>query len=293
MAFRRATVESFLKLWARSENVVLVSLLPEDAHARIVAHDCDLLLFSVGCSSPSTSAILAEMQVLHALRPEAALAIFADDTSTASILAAMNSGARGYLANSMDPGLALQALSFVLHGGTYFPAVAIQAERSANMAASPGPDFSHDMPTERPPAVAPHQGGISIPRRERNGHSSIAHQPQGSLLYDQVPYLEFNGDIGDLPIVCSTLNISEPMLTSRQQAILRCLCRGDSNKVIARNCHIAESTVKIHVKSILRKIGAKNRTQAAILAIQRGLYAGPAEDIPNSETDSFGSDDEI
>lgn len=159
MAFRRATVESFLKHWARSENVELVSVLLEDAHARLV--DCNLLLFSVGSSIPSTSEVLAEMQVLHALHPEAALVIFADDTSTASIVAAMNSGARGYLANSMDPGLALQAISFVLHGGTYFPPVAILAEKSVNktsMATSPGPDFPLDIPTEQPPAAPPASG---------------------------------------------------------------------------------------------------------------------------------------
>jgi len=61
--------------------------------------------------------------------------------------------------------------------------------------------------------------------------------------------------------------------SDRELEILSCLARGDSNKIIARTCHIAESTVKIHLKAILRKIRVRNRTQAAIWAIQNGLHA--------------------
>jgi two-component system nitrate/nitrite response regulator NarL len=62
-------------------------------------------------------------------------------------------------------------------------------------------------------------------------------------------------------------------LSDRELEILSCLSSGDPNKIIARTCNIAESTVKIHLKSILRKIHVQNRTQAAIWAIQNGLYA--------------------
>ncbi|MGF9761377.1 response regulator transcription factor [Microvirga sp. 0TCS3.31] len=55
-------------------------------------------------------------------------------------------------------------------------------------------------------------------------------------------------------------------LSVRETVILRCLMDGDSNKLIARKFDITEATVKVHVKAILRKIQAKNRTQAAIWA---------------------------
>jgi two-component system nitrate/nitrite response regulator NarL len=55
-----------------------------------------------------------------------------------------------------------------------------------------------------------------------------------------------------------------PRLSAREICILRRLIAGDSNKMIARNNAIAEATVKVHVKAILRKIGVSNRTQAAI-----------------------------
>ncbi len=56
-------------------------------------------------------------------------------------------------------------------------------------------------------------------------------------------------------------------LSGRETAIMARLIQGDSNKSIARNVGLAEATVKTHVKAILRKIGVKNRTQAALWAI--------------------------
>jgi two-component system nitrate/nitrite response regulator NarL len=66
------------------------------------------------------------------------------------------------------------------------------------------------------------------------------------------------------------------IFSDRELEVLSCLSCGDSNKIIARTCQIAESTVKIHLKSILRKIHVQNRTQAAIWAIQNGVYTASA-----------------
>jgi two-component system nitrate/nitrite response regulator NarL len=60
-------------------------------------------------------------------------------------------------------------------------------------------------------------------------------------------------------------------LSPRETQILRCLVGGDSNKVIANRLGTAEQTVKVHLKSLLRKIGATNRTQAAVWAINNGV----------------------
>ena len=61
-----------------------------------------------------------------------------------------------------------------------------------------------------------------------------------------------------------------PRLSIRERCILNCLIEGDSNKVIARKVEIAEATVKVHIKAILRKIRVHNRTQAAIWAMNNG-----------------------
>ncbi|MEH3145436.1 MAG: response regulator transcription factor [Methylobacterium frigidaeris] len=63
-------------------------------------------------------------------------------------------------------------------------------------------------------------------------------------------------------------------LSEREFEILHCLVNGESNKAIARRLSIAESTVKIHVKGVLRKISVSNRTQAAIWALKH-LQPGP------------------
>jgi two-component system, NarL family, nitrate/nitrite response regulator NarL len=62
-------------------------------------------------------------------------------------------------------------------------------------------------------------------------------------------------------------------LSEREIQILQCLLNGYPNKVIAHHLDITESTVKVHLKGILRKIRATNRTQAAIWALNRGLGA--------------------
>jgi DNA-binding NarL/FixJ family response regulator len=68
-----------------------------------------------------------------------------------------------------------------------------------------------------------------------------------------------------------------PRLSVRERCILKCLIEGGSNKVIARKVDIAEATVKVHVKAILRKIGVHNRTQAAIWAMHNGSFISPMD----------------
>jgi two-component system, NarL family, nitrate/nitrite response regulator NarL len=61
------------------------------------------------------------------------------------------------------------------------------------------------------------------------------------------------------------------LLSPREREILLLIARGDSNKLIARELDIAETTVKIHVQHILRKLGLSSRVQAAVYATQAGL----------------------
>ena len=68
-------------------------------------------------------------------------------------------------------------------------------------------------------------------------------------------------------------------LSLREIEIIRCLADGAPNKVIARHLDISEATVKVHIKTILRKLGLSNRTQAALWAIQHDLVSGVAPTI--------------
>ena len=64
-----------------------------------------------------------------------------------------------------------------------------------------------------------------------------------------------------------------PALSPREREIVREIARGASNKEIARTLEIAETTVKIHVQHILRKLGLSSRVQAAVYATEH-LSAG-------------------
>ncbi|MGG7566355.1 response regulator transcription factor [Rhodovulum sp. DZ06] len=60
-------------------------------------------------------------------------------------------------------------------------------------------------------------------------------------------------------------------LTERERQVLEGICAGQSNKEIARDLDLQEVTVKLHVKTACRKLGARNRTQAAMIAKDEGL----------------------
>ncbi len=60
-------------------------------------------------------------------------------------------------------------------------------------------------------------------------------------------------------------------LTPRESEVLTCITRGLSNREVAEELGIAEKTVRIHVSAVLDKLGARDRTQATIFALQRGL----------------------
>jgi len=80
------------------------------------------------------------------------------------------------------------------------------------------------------------------------------------------------------PIDFMTTQPPEPVnqlastLTQREMQVLKGLTEGKSNKEIGRDLDIQEPTVKLHVKTLYRKIGAANRTQAAMIAREEGIY---------------------
>lgn len=69
-----------------------------------------------------------------------------------------------------------------------------------------------------------------------------------------------------------TASLAGAQLTQRETEVLRLLCRGMANKEIARELDLQEVTVKLHVKTLYRKIDARNRTHAAMIAKEAGLF---------------------
>ncbi len=60
-------------------------------------------------------------------------------------------------------------------------------------------------------------------------------------------------------------------LTAREREILKLIARGKSNKMIARELDITEGTIKVHVRSMLKKLGLRSRVEAAVWAVDQGV----------------------
>ena len=64
---------------------------------------------------------------------------------------------------------------------------------------------------------------------------------------------------------------AEDSLTTREVDVLRSVASGNSNKIIADCLCVSEHTVKGHVRNILSKLGASDRTHAVVIAFRRGI----------------------
>lgn len=82
--------------------------------------------------------------------------------------------------------------------------------------------------------------------------------------YAPLDFMTSEGDAKSHPLADS--------LTPRELQVLQGLTQGKSNKEIARDLDIAEPTVKLHMKTLYRKLGASNRTQAALIAREAELF---------------------
>jgi DNA-binding NarL/FixJ family response regulator len=205
MSLRRAGLVQLLDGWARANGVSVVgtgdfSFVYADRLA------CRLLLLNLGgtaASEPQSAELLRE---LIRQNPDVPVVVFADDDAPENVISAFRVGARGYIPTLMQPDLVLQALTFIIAGGSFFP-----------------PEVLLNMQPES--------------ARRSTG-------------------LAERGDPVDGVVAA---------LTNRQMEVLALLRRGASNKLIARELRMCESTVKVHVRQIMQKLGVANRTQAALM----------------------------
>ena len=84
---------------------------------------------------------------------------------------------------------------------------------------------------------------------------------------EQYAPIDFMTAVDETPI-----NPLAEKLSPRELQVLKGLTEGKSNKEIARDLDLQEPTVKLHVKTLYRKVGAANRTQAALIAREAGLF---------------------
>ncbi len=150
--------------------------------------------------------------------------VLSDREEIGDVALAMSSGVQGYIFTGIDSRFAFQALSFILHGGIYFPPSAIAGFHRENSGISG--KISEDVDQE-----------IKSSASEINDRGNGESQENGA---------------------------ESITLTHRQKEVLDHIRLGESNKVIARHLGMTEGTVKVHVRQIMRKAGVSNRTQLAV-----------------------------
>jgi DNA-binding NarL/FixJ family response regulator len=153
----------------------------------------------VSLTEAGGEAVINTLTKLSELFPGIPVIVLAEKTDPELALTAIRHGARGYIPFTMRFDIAVEAVRFVLAGGTYVPMDCVFATGGAGIAAGkPSP--------------------------------------------------------------------SAEAVTSRELAVVRAIQQGKSNKVMAYDLNMCESTVKVHVRNIMKKLKAKNRTEVAIKA---------------------------
>jgi DNA-binding NarL/FixJ family response regulator len=130
-----------------------------------------------------------------------------------------------------------------------------------------------EFPAARIVVLSNYQGSEDIYRAVRSGAMAyLTKDASGEELLNAIQNVDRG--LRYLPHVALD-RLAERMptveLTRREQEVLACITQGRSNREIAEDLHIAEKTVRIHVSSVLDKMGARDRTQATIYALQRGI----------------------
>lgn len=150
-------------------------------------------------------------------------------------------GAVGFIPKSSVTTVLVQALRLIMAGGVYVPPEMLRREpRTARMEATS--------------ATAP-------PRQQADPLQDL-HRPAAPAE-------------GTAPTVADRSGYarpsSRPMFTDRQAEVFALLMQGKSNKQISRELDLAEATVKVHVRSILRALDASSRPEAVVTASRLGL----------------------
>jgi DNA-binding NarL/FixJ family response regulator len=225
LELRRAGVASLLKPWADSSGTTIVAIAPPATLSDLPPFKMIVLVIgALRVGDPEPRAWISSLLSAHAGVP---LVLVSDREEAKEVLAAFAAGVSAFIPTSITPTVAMQAFTFVMSGGTFFPPAAfmraVAAKRSLERESSNSPTIL---------------AGTSVP--------------------------------------CS-------VLTVRQLEVLEHLRQGASNKSIGRQLKMRESTVKVHIRQIMRKLGAANRTQAALCAVNLDAPAVSQSAGPNGE----------
>ena len=210
-SLRRASITSFLEPWANSEDLRLMSFSLDQA--REVLHletNLRIVIVNVGGEFIAEPGNLQQLKMLRALATGVPFVVISDRENAQEIAAAFSAETKGFIHSGIDAGLACEALSFILRGGSYFPPSAV-----------------------RQPETQPGQAEQERADKPRGGPTDGSETESNHL-------------------------------TVRENEVLKRIRLGETNKMIARQLGMMEATVKVHVRQLMRKFRASNRTQLAL-----------------------------
>ena len=123
---RQAGIMHLLEAWADLAGLSVIAVPPDTPLKKggISVH-CELIILSLGSISVEDPQQRAFIGDIRALIPEAALVVISDREDPEEICAAFQEGAVGFMPTSIDPSVALRALTFIKGGGSYFPPSAL------------------------------------------------------------------------------------------------------------------------------------------------------------------------
>jgi DNA-binding NarL/FixJ family response regulator len=169
----------------------------DEFHNTPAETEASVILVTLGARKVSDQPVRLELSRFISEVGSIPVVVVADSDEPAEILAALESGAQGYIPTSVKVRVAAEALALVRVGGTFVPASSVLALRDMIHASAGGP-------------------------RTLAG-----------------------------------------MFTTREAAVVEALRKGKANKIIAYELNLCESTVKVHIRNIMKKLKATNRTEVA------------------------------
>jgi two-component system nitrate/nitrite response regulator NarL len=212
----------------------------------------------------STDHAIAEAVTIRRLWSNSKIVLLFEHASVADFQKLLTSEVDGCVPLFASPETLIRTLDLV----TIEDARVVVTANARNPAVRPSPNRK----VRQPEAGADEASSGST---ERDGRSiNVISMPATRPALNGVSAAQRNGQ-GDTH--CASLP-NGPSLSEREAQILDGLVQGHANKIIARTCDITEATVKVHMKSILRKIQVANRTQAAVWALEHGHSAPQIKD---------------
>ncbi len=222
-----------LLLKSRFRPVRVATTLTQDLETYLVSLEGAIWLTGIERSLAATNSLLRKiLSANHRVK----VVIMAGSQKPEDIVAVLKAGACGYVRQDIGGEMLLKTLELIAHG---------------ELIVHPQLVFSETADTNGRAADNLGEGAAYLPRRGR----PIPIWPSQPRLASPDAKLVESGETSDVP-----------SLSRREMLILRMLMQGASNKTIALKLVITESTVKVHMKAILRKLRLQNRTQAAIWA---------------------------